>query len=206
MSKEPLFRGAGCQAIPSQGSHNISRSGFGSTKMDTLNWSVFKSFRFIYIVKLVGHLYAWWSWIFIDVHFSWNFHFSLMFIDVHWFSLIFIDFRWFLVVKPSDLGLCDTQYHPIWPSDQAFLRCTVEQGCIQRKSRWSTAVERWHLAEIFQAEAWVSGRACGFGHVGMGQKLDTPIIEWLILNYTNICGPLGLPFWPTSMLRQKKCS
>ena len=35
---------------------------------------------------------------------------------------------------------------------------------------------------------------------GYGSKLGTPIIGWLILNQTNICGPLGLPFWPTSIL------
>ena len=33
---------------------------------------------------------------------------------------------------------------------------------------------------------------------GYGSKFGTPTIGWLILNYTNICGPLGLPFWPTS--------
>ena len=36
---------------------------------------------------------------------------------------------------------------------------------------------------------------------GYGSKLGTPIIGWWILNYTNICGPLGLPFWPTSIWR-----
>ena len=35
---------------------------------------------------------------------------------------------------------------------------------------------------------------------GDGSKLGTPIIGWLILNQTNICGPIhGLPFWPTSI-------
>ena len=45
-----------------------------------------------------------------------------------------------------------------------------------------------------------------FDLFGYGSKLGTPIIGWLILNYTNICGPLGLPFWPTSILIPQQTS